>query len=102
MARDDRKSSAFRAAAVFLLMAAPPLSPLSGMSALAAEGLVEGVKEGAVEVGQGAKELGMEVGEAAKKAGIAVGEKAKEVGKEAGKAFKEAGEEIRDGVQGKK
>jgi NAD+--asparagine ADP-ribosyltransferase len=91
MAPRDRKNRALLAAAALLLT-------LASTPALAAEGVVEGVKEGAIEVGKGAKEIGIAVGEAVKETG-------KEAGKalqEAGKALQEKGKEIRDEVQGKK
>ncbi|MBP2675943.1 MAG: hypothetical protein H6Q84_2783 [Deltaproteobacteria bacterium] len=102
MVLDHRIGKALRTGVALLSMVFSTSPLLSVRPALAAEGMVEGVKEGAVEVGRGAKEMGQDVGTAAKEAGIAVGKAAKEAGKEAGKAFQEAGKEIRDGVQGKK
>jgi len=113
MARHNRGTRALRTgAALVLVLVATAFPPLS-VESRAGEGLVEGVKEGAVEVGKEAKEMGKEIGAAAKKTGIAVGEKAKEAGiavgeaaketgREAGKAFKETGKAISEGVQGKK
>jgi hypothetical protein len=85
MALDHRIGKALRTGVALLSMAVSAASPLP---ALAAEGMVDGVKEGAVEVGKGAKEMGKDVGQAAKGAGIAVGKAAKEAGTEAGKAKK--------------